>query len=65
VEYRGVEYAVVRTIPNGWRWSIKRDDGERFGTSDNRDTAIARAKKSIDHLIKEKVRKARQHGGNP
>jgi hypothetical protein len=23
MEYRGMEYTVVQTIENGWRWSVK------------------------------------------
>ena len=26
MQYRGVEYMVVRTIPRGWRWSVKREN---------------------------------------
>ena len=51
MEYRGVEYAVVRTIPNGWRWSVKRGHNEKVGTSYDRESAIARADASVGCLM--------------
>jgi hypothetical protein len=52
MEYRGVEYEVVQTIKNTWRWSVKRKDGSKMGIVLNRDTAMQRAERFIDDLIK-------------
>jgi hypothetical protein len=52
VEYRGVEYEVVQTITNTWRWSVKRQDGSKMGIVLDRDTAIQRAERFIDELTK-------------
>ena len=57
MEYRGVEYSVVRSIlPGRWRWSVWRDNREKAGMSDTREEAIFRAKKFIDDLTKARVR---------
>jgi hypothetical protein len=60
MEYRGVEYFVVRTITNRWRWSVKRDHSERVGTAPTRDAAIGFAQRFIDDLVKARARKLRQ-----
>jgi hypothetical protein len=52
MEYRGVEYMVVQTIPNGWRWSVKRDRNDKVGTAFDRRGAIRLAQKFIDELLK-------------
>jgi len=52
MEYRGVEYEVVQTITNTWRWSVKRDDSSKMGIVLDRDTALQRAQRFIDELIK-------------
>jgi hypothetical protein len=52
MEYRGIEYAVVQTIENDWRWSAKRAPKDKVGKSSHRDTAIVRANQFIDGLIK-------------
>jgi hypothetical protein len=52
MEYRGIEYAVVQTIENDWRWSVKRAPKDKVGKSSHRDTAIVRAHQFIDGLIK-------------
>jgi hypothetical protein len=52
MEYRGIEYAVVQTIENDWRCSVKRAPKDKVGKSSRRDTAIIRAKQFIDGLIK-------------
>jgi hypothetical protein len=52
MEYRGIEYQVVQTITNAWRWSVKREDGSKMGIVLDRDTAIQRAERFIDELIK-------------
>ena len=51
MEYLGVEYAVVRTMsPDGWRWSVKRDHGDRTGLARDRDDAVRKAKKTSTNL---------------
>jgi hypothetical protein len=52
MEYRGVEYQVVRSITSSWRWSVKREPNDKVGTADNRMGAVERAQKFIDGLIK-------------
>ena len=52
MEYRGVEYAVVQTIPSGWRWSVKRIPTEKVGRTYSRENGVALAKKFIDTLLK-------------
>jgi hypothetical protein len=52
MEYRGIEYAVVQTIENDWRWSVKRAPKDKVGKSSHRETAIFRAQQFIDGLIK-------------
>ena len=52
MEYRGVEYMVVQTITNNWRWSVKRDGVDKTGIVLDRDTAMQRAERFIDELIK-------------
>jgi hypothetical protein len=57
MEYRGVEYQVVQTISNGWRWSVRREPkDDKVGTTDNRMGAVERARKFIDELIKSRER---------
>jgi hypothetical protein len=51
VEYRGFEFAVVRTIPRGWVWSVKRDQTDKGGNAHDREDAIKRAKQYIDNLL--------------
>lgn len=54
MEYRGVEYAVVQTIPTGWRWSVKRDQrSDKVGNGLSRDDAIIRANRFIDGMIRD------------
>jgi plasmid stabilization system protein ParE len=54
MQYRGVEYMVVRTIPRGWRWSVKRENRtEKAGRCYSRTDGIALAKRYIDQLISE------------
>jgi hypothetical protein len=52
MEYRGVEYEVVQTITNTWRWSVKRDVVDKTGIVLDRNDAITRAERFIDELIK-------------
>jgi hypothetical protein len=56
LEYRGIEFAVVRTIPKGWVWSVKRDHGDIVGHAYDREDAIRKAKKSIENLLKRQTR---------
>jgi hypothetical protein len=57
MEHRGIEFSGVRTMsPNGWRWSVKRDDHDKVGETTSRETAIMRATKFIDELIKSRHR---------
>ena len=58
MEYRGVEYEVVQTITNGWRWSVKRDHNDKVGASPDRAQAIRLAQRFIDELIKSRERQA-------
>jgi hypothetical protein len=60
MDYRGVQYAVVRTMsPNGWRWFVRRGSTDKTGFATHRDDAIRLAKKVIDELIKSRERKQR------
>jgi hypothetical protein len=52
VEYRGVEYEVVQTITNTWRWSVKREQGYRVGIALDRKSATIRAERFIDEQTK-------------
>jgi hypothetical protein len=54
MEYRGMDYAIVQTIPKGWRWSVVRDRSDKVGWSIDRAEGIARAKTFIDKLIKKR-----------
>jgi hypothetical protein len=56
MEYRGMEYQVVRTITKSWRWSVKHEPNEKVGTTDDRVGAVARAQKFIDEVIKRRER---------
>jgi hypothetical protein len=56
MEYRGVQYSVVRTITKGWRWSVKRDHHDKVGTSTDRETAISLARRFIDTLLKSRAK---------
>jgi hypothetical protein len=60
MDYRGVQYAVVRTMsPNGWRWIVRRGPTDKSGVATHRDDAIRLAKKFIDELIRSRERKER------
>ena len=52
MEYRGVEYEVVQTITNTWRWSVKRENDYKIGIVLDRATAMLRAERFIDELVK-------------
>jgi hypothetical protein len=61
MEYRGVEYAVVRTITRRWRWSVKRDHNDKVGTAEMRMGAIGFAQRFIDELVRNRARQLREH----
>ena len=50
-----MEFKVVRTIPKGWVWSVKRDAVDKVGTSRERDDAIRKAKTYIDNLLRRQL----------
>ena len=52
MEYRGVTFTVVQTIWKGWRWSVDQGERESAGTASNRTTAICRAERFIDDLLR-------------
>ena len=54
MEYRGVEYEVVQTITNTWRWSVKRENGYKVGIALDRKSAELRAERFIDGLVKKR-----------
>jgi hypothetical protein len=56
VEYRGIEYAILPTIPRGWRWSVKRNQTDRGGTCYNREDAVKKAKVYIENLLRREAR---------
>ena len=59
MEYRGVEYTVVRTIDKGWRWTVKCGDSEKAGTASNRASAIFRAQRYIDNQLSHAPKRGR------
>jgi hypothetical protein len=60
MEYRGIHFAVLRTMsPNGWRWIVRRGPNDKTGFASHRDDAIRLAKKFIDELINSRERKER------
>jgi hypothetical protein len=61
MEYRGVEYAVARTITRRWRWSVKRDHNDKVGTAETRMGAIGLAQRFIDELVRTRARQLREH----
>ena len=61
MEYRGVEYSVVRTITRRWRWTVKRDHNDRAGTAETRMGAIGFAQRFIDELVRKRARQLREH----
>jgi hypothetical protein len=55
MEYRSFEVVVVRTIPKGWVWSVRHDDGDKAGTSYHREEAVKKAKRYIDDLLRRRA----------
>lgn len=56
MEHRGVEYAILPTIPKGWRWSVRRGQSDRGGTCYNREDAVRKAKQYIENLLRREKR---------
>jgi hypothetical protein len=56
LEYRGIEFVVLQTIPKGWRWSVKRDRGDKAGSAYDREDAIQKAKRYIVNLLRRQAR---------
>jgi hypothetical protein len=52
MEYQGVEFAVVQTIPRGWRWSVTLDSNDKVGEALTREAGVMRAKLFIDGLLR-------------
>jgi hypothetical protein len=57
MEYRDVEYEIVQTITNTWRWSVKREDSAKVGIALDRNAAIRSAERFIDELIKSRSKR--------
>ena len=55
MEYRGFEYSVVRTIPNGWRWFVSGGTRDKAGVTSDRDSAVMCAQRYIDRLVRLQV----------
>jgi len=53
MDYKGVEYQVVRTAnPTGWKWTVSMDGRQpRTGEGYTRAAAIALAQLAIDRLV--------------
>ena len=63
MEYRGIDYSVVRTSSqDGWRWSVRCDDNDKMGTHASREGAMLHAERFIDEVIKHRKRIARPQG---
>ena len=55
MEYKGVEYAVVRLTDGSWRWEVKFGDSKKSGvTRVSQALAIKLAKIQIDRVVKDK-----------
>jgi hypothetical protein len=52
--YRGVEYEVVQTITNTWRWSVKHENAYKVGIALDRKSAELCAERFIDGLVKKR-----------
>jgi hypothetical protein len=60
MEYRGIDYSVVRTSSrDGWCWSVKCEDSQKMGTHASREGAMLHAERFIDEVIKHRKRIAR------
>ena len=56
VEHRGMEFKVVRTIPKGWVWSVKRDAVDKIGTTRERDDAIKKCAGEMASVFSNRLR---------
>jgi hypothetical protein len=57
MNYRGVDFMVVQSLsPRGWKWSVNLGHREAGGTQYDRESAISKAKKCIDDLIRKRQR---------
>ncbi len=52
MDYKGIEYRVVRTIDRGWRWSFDHEGVGKSGISINRDAAALRVQREIDLALR-------------
>jgi hypothetical protein len=58
MQYRGIEFKVVRTR-SGWMWVVEVSNTDKeVGTHRDRDGAIRRAKKLIDELVSKREQNA-------
>ena len=51
MEYRGVEFRILQSIPKGWRWEFEWNSSVRSGTGVDRKNAVSRVRKAIDTAI--------------
>ena len=52
MQYRGIDMKIVRMgAPGGWKWTVTVDGEERSGSCEDREEAIAHAKKFIDRRL--------------
>ena len=57
MDYRGVEYSLVRSIaPSGWRWIFHYLDHEFSDINRTRHEAITAVERAIDKLVELKLR---------
>ena len=58
MQYRGVEFSVVRAIQRGkWKWTVSIDEvGTKTGLADNKPSAVAEAHRAIVWLHAKKRR---------
>jgi len=64
MEYRGVEFAVVRSITRDWRWSVMGDHEEKGGVAPTQAAAISHAQRCIDQILKARIRLVRDRYDN-
>ena len=60
MEYRGIEFRILQTIPKGWRWEFEWNGIARDGDGVDRNSAVARAKKAIDIAVNAAARQIRR-----
>ena len=55
MNYRGIDFTVVQALsPKGWKWSVNLGGRDPGGTQYDRESALRRAKRYIDELIKKR-----------